>query len=76
MKRLVMLVVAGMMGLLLVACGEHAQKKEVKTETTVEKTVTETPAPEATVAAPAPAATTEAAPAAATEAAPAAEKTE
>ena len=54
MKRLVILVVAGLMGLLLAACGEQA-KTSTKTETTsVEQTTSGEPAAApATEAAPA-----------------------
>ncbi len=37
MKRLAMLVVAGMMGLLLVACGDNAPKQPAATEVGVEQ---------------------------------------
>ncbi len=47
MKNLAMLVVAAMAGVLLVACGESAEKRPMKTEVIVEQ-------PVAPVAAPAP----------------------
>ena len=48
MKHLVKLVVAAMTGLLLVACGEHAEKKP---ETAVEQSAAPAPAAEAAPAA-------------------------
>lgn len=50
MKRLTMLVVAGMMGLLLAACGENAPKQPAATEVGVEQPAAVAPeaaAPEA-----------------------------